>query len=77
MKAIVEVGYKKYVMDAKEALTLLEMLGKAEMYETKWSQGSSSHYIYPQDQSEFIRELRIMPQALYNIAKLAGKPERE
>lgn len=78
MKSIVKIGYKDYVMSADQALTLLALLEGAEIYESKWDAASknTSHYIYQQDTSDFIREMKILPTALYNLAKLAGKPNR-
>jgi hypothetical protein len=79
MKATVRIGYKDYVMDADKALTLLGMLEDAEVYESKWDSKSNttSHYIFPQDEiHDSVRELRIIPTAMYKLAKLAGKPEK-
>ena len=76
MKAIVKVNYKDFVMDAEKALTMLSLLEEAEVYESKWDGKTSAHYIYNQD-SDSVRELRIIPDALYRMAKLAGKPNKE
>lgn len=77
MKAIVKMGYKDYVIDADKALTMLAMLESAEMYETKWDGKTTAHYVYPQDSGEHIKEMRLIPDALYRLAKLAGKPNKE
>ena len=77
MKAIVNIGYKAYVMDADKALTMLGMLEQAEVYENKWENKTTAHYIYPQDNSDHIRELKLLPDALYRMAKVAGKPNKE
>lgn len=79
MKSIVKIGYKDFVMDADKALTLLGLLEGAEVYESKWDAASktTSYYIYPQDTGDYIREMKILPTALYNLAKLAGKPNKE
>lgn len=79
MKAIVNIGYKAYVMDAEKALTLLSALDNAEVYENKWDSATkqTSYYVYPQDSGDFIREMKIMPEALYRMAKLAGKPNKD
>ncbi len=73
MKAIVKVNYKDFVMDAEKALTMLSLLEEAEVYESKWDGKTSAHYIYNQD-SDSVRELRLIPDALYRMAKLAGNP---
>jgi hypothetical protein len=79
MKASVQIGYKNYVMDAEKALTLLGLLDGAEMFDTKWDSQSktTAHYIYPQDTQDYIREMKLIPDALYKLAKLAGKPNKE
>lgn len=77
MKAIVKVGYKDYVMDAEKAIAFLKLLDDAEVYENKWNQTTTAHYIYAQDNNDHVRELRILPDALYRMAKLAGKPQGE
>ena len=76
MKAIVQVGYKSYIMDAEKALTFLGMLDQAEVYESKWDGKTSAHYIYNQE-NDSVRELKLVPDALYRMAKLAGKPNKE
>lgn len=76
MKAILELGYKAYVMDAEKAVMLLSMLDQCEVYESKWEGKTTVHYIYPQDGGEHIRSMKILPDALYRMAKLAGKPNK-
>lgn len=74
MKAIVSVGYKNYIMDAEKALAFLSMLEDAEVYESKWVDKNTAHFVYPQDGNDTVREMRLVPEALYRMAKLAGKP---
>ena len=72
-KAVIDIGFNKYVLDLKDAVTVLEMLGKAEKYETKWGkEGGTSHYIYSQEES--MGSLSLLGENLYRMAKLAGKP---
>jgi hypothetical protein len=79
VKAIVQVGYTKYVMGTQQALTLLELLAEAEVYETKYrgSGADNTHHIYPQDTNQAINEFKVIPTAFYQMAKLAGKPEKD
>lgn len=77
MKAIVSIGYKHYVMDAEKAITMLGVLEHAEVYEQKWDKGVTSHFVYAQDTSDHIREVKLLPDALYKLAKLAGKPNKD
>jgi hypothetical protein len=76
-KVLIEIGWKKFVVDAAEALAVSDMLSKAEMYETKYVKDSndkqvSMHYVYPQEDSNW--RMEIMPENIYRMAKLAGKP---
>lgn len=77
-KAIVQVGYNHFVLDTKKAIELLEILADAEIYEEKWRRqedGGASHHVYPQDTEQGIRQLKMLPNAFYHMAKMAGKPQ--
>jgi len=57
----------------------MEMIDKAEVWEEKWQSredGGTLYFAYPQDNEESIRSLKIIPDNLYKMAKLAGKPEK-
>jgi hypothetical protein len=78
-KAIVQVGYTNFLLDTPKALALLELLAEAELYEEKWrkqEEGGTTYHIYPQDTNEGIRHLKVIPQAFYQMARMAGKPEK-
>jgi hypothetical protein len=78
-KAIIRVGYSNFVLDTQKALTLLELLGDAEIYEEKWrnkEDGGTTFHVYPQDSNDGLRELKVVPMAFYHMAKMAGKPEK-
>jgi hypothetical protein len=64
-------------MDVEKAVKLLELLDGAEMFESKWNGSQTAYYAYSQDNNDCIREMKIIPDAIYRIAKLAGKPEKE
>ena len=75
-KVVIEIGYKKYIVNADDALKIAAMLSTAEMYETKYvKDGDSMHYVYPQDAMRWYME--IMPDSIYRMAKLAGKPTQD
>lgn len=74
-KAVIEIGYNKYVLDLRDAVDIIESLGKAEKYETKWSKEGTSHYIYPL--SDSLGSLTLLSDDLYRMAKLAGKPSSD
>jgi hypothetical protein len=79
-KAVIRVGYNDYVVDISDAVTVMEIMGKAEHYKTK-SDYSTTHtttayYVWEQEQS--YRDgitIQLLPDAVYRVAKLAGKPE--
>jgi len=78
-KAIVQVGYTQFLLDTQKALTLLELLAEAELYEEKWrkkEEGGTTYHVYSQDSNEGIRQLKVIPMAFYHMAKMAGKPEK-
>ena len=73
-KVILEFGYDKaFVMDADKALTLLDLLKDAEKYQDKYQKGGNTFHIFPQEKE--IATLRVLSTNMYNLAKLAGKPE--
>lgn len=77
-KAIVRFGYDNYIMEAEDALTIHEILGKSEHYYRKYQSkenGGTMHYVWPQDMSDDLKGLELVPDNLYRMAKLAGKPE--
>ena len=73
-KVIVEFGYDKaYVMEADKALTLLDLLKDAEKYQDKYGKGGNTFHIFPQEKE--LATLKVLSSSMYNLAKLAGKPE--
>lgn len=75
MKAILNLGYKEFVLDVKDAVTVAELLGKAELYESKWAKDNSTHHIY--EQEEITGRIHLLPDATYKMYKMAGKPVKE
>jgi hypothetical protein len=79
-KVLIEVGYRKYVVNADDAIKIAAMLSTAEMYESKYAKDDKGdsmtmHYVYPQDEMRW--HMEIMPDSIYRMAKLAGKPTQE
>jgi hypothetical protein len=78
-KAIIQVGYERYVMDAKDALLMHELLAKAELFNRNYrsqEEGGPTYHVWEQDHTTETRSFEIMPDNLYRLAKLAGKPEK-
>ena len=77
-KAIVNFGYSDYIVDAEDALTLYNILSKAERYKRDYrskDEGGPLHYVWEQDNEDEMRNFTIMSDSLYRMAKLAGKPQ--
>ena len=83
MKAKLNIGYKSWVLDHDKAIQILTMLDEAECYDSQYhkdmgdGKGSvTTHYIYPQD-GVTTHNLELIPDKLYAMWKLAGKPTKE
>ena len=76
-KAIVKFGYTDYVMELKDAVSLAELLSKAEIYDSKYvPNGDNAHYIYANDANE-VGTIKLISDSFYQMAKLAGKPTKD
>jgi len=78
-KAIMQVGYKSYIVDTADAVKVAEILSTAEIYEKKSHKNAEGTYdnsvhVYDQDTEQPVT-LSMLPDSLYRMAKLAGKPE--
>ncbi len=73
-KVIAEIPYGSFVVDAKDAMTLCEILGKAERYRNKWKDSGSTHHIYPLEGDNNFG-FKLLTNDQYQMYKLAGKPE--
>ena len=72
---VLNLGYSQYVMETKDALTLLQILEKAEKYQQKYRTGEdSTHHVWMADGAI---EAKMISNDLYRMAKLAGKPETD
>lgn len=83
MKAKLTIGYKQFVIDHDKAIQILTMLDGAECYDSQYhkdmgdGKGScTTHYIYPQEEIT-THNLELIPDKLYAMWRLAGKPTKE
>jgi hypothetical protein len=81
-KAIIELGFTKYILDTDKAMKMLELLESAELYEETLvkngsDRGEVSYHIYDQDPRDAIRQLKLVPMGFYNVARMSGKPEKK
>ena len=71
---IIELGWgNSYVMSVDDAFKIAEILGRAERYEDKYNSETktTTHHVFP---SKTMPSMKIMSDALYQMAKLAGEP---
>lgn len=81
MKAVVTLGWNKYVMELDDAVTVVKALSNAEQMQDKYisaaesptGSGFTKYFIFPQE--EFNPTISFLTDDRYNIGKLAGKPE--
>ena len=80
----VTIGYTKYVLDNDKALQLVNLLEQAEVYEEKYinretreALGIDKDYTYHVYQKEDTFSMQLLSKAMYQTAKLAGKPEEK
>ena len=79
-KAIIKIGWDEYVMEVDDAVALAKLLMGGERYKQNYvgaNGGNSSHtyHIWQDDSKPSVTcEIRIISDALYNMAKLAGEP---
>jgi hypothetical protein len=76
MKAIVEFGYRKYVVDAAEVTTYLKLLAGGERYSKNWKpkeEGGPTYHVWKDDSDEQSITVEYITDELYHIAKMAGK----
>ena len=82
-KIVISLGYRKFVMDADKALKIVDLLHDAEMYESKYhstvgdTPAYNSHHVYANDESTSTIGIELLPEAMYAVAKLAGKPTND
>jgi hypothetical protein len=81
MKAKIQIGFKSWVLDHDKAIQILTMLDDAELYDSKYHKDTGSgamttHYVYANDEVKQ-HNLELIPDKLYAMWKLAGKPTKE
>ena len=80
MKAVIQLGYREYIMEAKDALAILEIVATAERYATKYKnaeQGGTSYHVWTDATARDGNTLRLISDDHYRIAKLAGEPPKD
>ena len=76
---VVRLGYSDLVMPIKDAVTLGEIMQRAEKYEKKYRKDEvtgTSDYTYHVWPSPEEINMKLISDDAYRLAKLAGKPEK-
>jgi hypothetical protein len=77
-KMVVKIGWNmNLVLPIKDAIALMELLSMAEVYESKYDSETkaTTHYVYSMTPDDKSINAVMMGADLYNVAKLAGKPQ--
>lgn len=79
-KLVVEISHTSYVLDAPDAIQLVELIAKADIYREKWrtrEDGGTTYHIFPQDRDASRVAIKFLTDTEVEIMKLAGKPEEK
>jgi hypothetical protein len=79
-KMVITLGWNKYVVDAKQAVAIAEIMSEAELYETKTNKGDEGNYVFTHhvyDNPDERWTMETLSDNMYRMAKLAGKPEKD
>ena len=77
-KCVIDIGYKHYIVDTEQALIVSEMLSKAELFDDKYNGTGIPNTFHVWEQDDTTRfTITILPDSVYRIGKLAGKPEEK
>jgi len=78
MKFLFQVDSTDFVLSVEQAESIMTIIQEAEVYEEKhnWSEKTCTYHVYSQDQLTPFR-MKMIPEKLYAVAKLVGKPEEK
>ena len=77
-KVIMSIGYNEYVLDLQDAVTVMEIMTKAERYKEKWrSGGDTTHHVWGDEGSNVVTSIKPLSENLYRTAKLAGEHKED
>lgn len=73
MKLAITMPYGDYIFDHDDAVKLMEIMERAEKYDTKYrsaEEGGSLHYVF-KDASRGMN-IKHIPNEIYEMARMAG-----
>lgn len=74
-KVIMNFGYNEYILDIQDAVTVMELMAKAEKYKAKYTSGDYTHHVWDNQGDNPITSIKPINENLYRTAKLAGEPK--
>jgi hypothetical protein len=75
-KVIMSFGYNECVLDIQDAVTVMEIMTKAEKYKVKWRKDDkSTHHVWHDEENMGGMAIKPIGENLYRTAKLAGEPK--
>ena len=74
-KVIMNIGYNEYVLDIQDAVTVMELMTKAEKYKSRYTNGDYTHHVWDNEGYNPVTFLKPINENLYRTAKLAGEPK--
>ena len=80
-KCVITIGYNNsYVLETKDAVAVMDILGKSELYEQKYhgSEGDKpsfyTYHVWEADSSDSVKaNIALLSDGVYRMAKMAGK----
>jgi ribosomal protein S12 methylthiotransferase accessory factor YcaO len=71
---VVKMGWDStFVMSVKDAVALAEIIERAHAWKEAYHEGKTNYHAYPNEQQV---TMQLVPDSLFEMAKLAGKPEK-
>jgi hypothetical protein len=74
-KVIMNLGYNEYILGIQDAVTVMEIMTKAEKYKAKYTSGDYTHHVWDNQEDNPITFIKPINENLYRTAKLAGEPK--
>jgi hypothetical protein len=74
-KVIMNLGYNEYILGIQDAVTVMEIMTKAEKYKAKYTSGDYTHHVWDNQGDNPITFIKPINENLYRTAKLAGEPK--
>lgn len=72
---VLKLGWDTQVLlPIKDAITVAEILSKAHAWEEKYTSGSDTAYFAYPCEKDFT--MKIVPDSIADMARMAGKPEK-